>query len=102
MSEKVDYENYRFNNSIDASTKAEEMGSFGSHVGKSKDGEVYFYPCETFSELKSALFKSSNLSTKKLSLLIEKGTLILPIMQKNLNLKEANQQLPFMKLYLTI
>ena len=74
VSEKVDYENYRFNNSIDASTKAEEMGSFGSHVGKSKDGEVYFYPCETFSELKSALFKSSNLSTKKLSLLIEKGT----------------------------
>ena len=74
VSQKVDYENYRFNSSIDASTKAEEMGSFGSHVGKSKDGEIYFYPCETFSELKSALSKSSNLSTKKLSLLIEKGT----------------------------
>jgi len=74
VSNEINYEHYRYNNALDASKFASELGGYGSHVNLGNDGEPYFYPGESFTHLKLLLNKSRNIDTKKLSLLIPKGT----------------------------
>jgi actin-like ATPase involved in cell morphogenesis len=74
VANEINYENYRCTNALEASKLATELGGYGSHVNIGSDGEPYFYPCESFINLKLVLNKGNSIDTKKLSLLIEKGT----------------------------